>query len=128
MSFILYTVEDESRRDVWRLSENRFKLFVGIAEIVATIHKIPSGIYHDGSPSCRIELDEFCSLVEKVFEQPSELLHPWAQHAAAIYEALKGEAYIWRWSRYQVPVEVFRPQRSADESPKKFSGQKIGSE
>lgn len=127
MSKTLYIGEGKQRRYIWRLGENSSQLFLGIAQIVAKMYGIPTGLYIDGSPSWRIEPDEFCVLVEKVFEKPYELLHPWAQEAAGIYEVIKGEIYIWEWNQYGPSNQVFNVCRPANVSPNKHSQKRIGS-
>jgi hypothetical protein len=128
MSYILYVVENEVRRDIWRLGHMRAYLFLGITKVAAsTLKKKSCGIYDDGTPSWRVEPQEFCELVEEVFAHPSELLYPWAQVSAGIYESIKGESFSWQWSRNSLPFELFRPVRYEDYSPSSFSGKRIGS-
>lgn len=97
-------MENGIRRDVWRLGEQRSRLFRGFANAAAEQWEMPSGIYDDGSPSWRVEPSEFCVFVEQMFAQPSQLPSPWAREAAGIYESIKREKFVWSHNKLPYPI------------------------
>jgi len=89
------------------MASGRAAIFIALTEVAVKIYEVslPPITRNMEEDWYEIHAEPFCLLVERVFDQPINLLYVWASYAAGIYQHLKGERYTWLWGGGSVGAE-----------------------
>jgi hypothetical protein len=112
--------------EIFHMSNGRALLFASTADAAGRRHSLSPGV--SIADHCFVNEEQFCTLVEKVFSAPINILYYWALYAAAIYEIVKGERYDWYWNGEEGPGGVGKVEvvpRRQGYSPEGHSGKAI---
>ena len=92
-----FTAVHDPQIVLFQMANRRAAIFVALTNVAAQLYSVTDVVISKQEDEFRVHAEPFCDLVERVFEQPINLLYVWATYAAGFYEALKGEQCIWIW-------------------------------